>query len=65
MGVAEGGSDDIAGSLFCSIFVVPYHKTNKNHYYYKAQWYTIDIDYSKLNMFDYSSVPVCMQEEGK
>ena len=31
----------------------------------KAQWYTIDIDYINLNKFDYSYIPLWMQEEEK
>ena len=31
----------------------------------KSEWYTIEIDYTNLNKFDYSSVPVWMQEEAK
>ena len=31
----------------------------------KAQEYTIDVDNSNLNKFEYSSVPVWIQEEGQ
>ena len=31
----------------------------------KSQWYTLEIDYSNLVRFDYSSVPEWVQEEGR